>query len=88
MRIGQLKALGALTAAGLLAAGCSTERHTHRGSAAVVTPGGAVVVPEPTPPDRHEVIPAPPRTDASWVPGHWAFKNQRWIWIPGYWHTS
>ncbi len=69
--------------------GCSSNPSYARRSrdAAVVTPSGDVVVPNPAPPARHEVIPAPPGNGYFWIPSSWIYENQRWIWLPGHWQA-
>jgi hypothetical protein len=37
------------------------------------------------PPLRYEVRPAPPGPDFVWVNGYWAWRDGRYVWIPGHW---
>jgi|WetSurMetagenome_2_1015567.scaffolds.fasta_scaffold00008_103 hypothetical protein len=41
----------------------------------------------PPPPDPSVVIPARPRSDALWVPGHYKWRSwiRRYVWVPGHW---
>jgi hypothetical protein len=39
----------------------------------------------PPPPARPEIIPDPPRDDAVWIDGEWAWRGRRWAWRSGRW---
>jgi hypothetical protein len=41
--------------------------------------------PEPPAPLQTEPDVAPPSDDAAWMPGLWAYQEQRFVWRPGYW---
>ena len=43
----------------------------------------AMVAPYPPPPERAEIPPSPPSTDALWQGGHWSWKGVNYIWIRG-----
>ncbi len=45
---------------------------------------GEVVVREPPPADREEVVEAAPYPDYVWIPGHWAWEGQ-YVWVQGTW---
>jgi hypothetical protein len=81
-KLSLLTVLGAtLIVSASLIAGCSTGRPV------VVTPSGAVVVPEAPPPPKHEAVGAPPNASQVWVEGYWSYQDGRWAWISGHWET-
>jgi hypothetical protein len=51
----------------------------------VVDRGTPVVVAQPPPAARVEVIPAAPGPPEAWVwqPGHWRWDGREYVWIPG-----
>jgi len=70
-----------------LATGCYTRHVVVRGSAPA--PTGAVIVSSEPPAPRHEVIvgvaPSPAHV---WVGGFWAYRDGRWVWLPGHWERG
>jgi len=74
MRIVAIIGLGSV-----LLTGCYTHRQVE------VTPTGQVVVTEPPPPVRHEVITTSPGAQYVWAAGYWTHTDNRWVWIPGHW---
>jgi hypothetical protein len=80
-RVGHLPKAGALALALVVALGASgcVVREEHP----VVT---EVVAPQPPPPPRVEVIPAPPRPPefVEWEPGHWHWDGREYRWIEGH----
>ena len=72
----------------LLTAGC----YSHRGGVmhepgTVVYPSSTVVVSEPPPAPRHEVIGTAPDERHVWVAGSWSRAAHRWLWVPGHWEA-
>jgi hypothetical protein len=43
-----------------------------------------LVINQPPPPPRYEVVPAP-RAGYVWAPGYWRWENRRHVWAPGHW---
>ena len=71
-----------LTATSILVIGCYTRHYEP-----VVATGlsGEVVVSESSPPaPRSEIIGVAPSTAHVWIPGHWRYRNHRWVWVPGH----
>jgi hypothetical protein len=44
----------------------------------------ATVAPYPPPPDRAEIPPRAPSTDALWLGGHWTWNGTKYAWIAGH----
>jgi hypothetical protein len=42
-----------------------------------------IIAPSAPPPVRVESVPPAPSTAMVWQPGHWAWSNSSWNWIPG-----
>ncbi len=42
-----------------------------------------IIAPSAPPPARVETIPPPPAATEFWRPGHWAWNNINWTWVPG-----
>src|SRR3954447_7408482 len=86
-----LRPLLAITAGSLLMTGCYHEHH-HRvvvheqAVAAPVGPGDVIVATAPPAP-RREVIGVAPSSEHVWVEGSWAYRNDRWIWLPGHYEV-
>src|SRR5437763_11217921 len=70
-----------------LAAGCYTRRVEVRESGPVAS--DEVIVSSEPPRPRHEVIvgvaPSPAHV---WIRGFWAFRDGRWVWVPGHWERG
>lgn len=47
--------------------------------------GGTYVSTEPPAPRIEERPPAPPGKTATWIPGHWEWKQSNWVWRSGHW---
>jgi len=45
----------------------------------------AVYVGTPPPAARHEVRPGKPFPNAFWIPGHWEWRGNKYVWKSGYW---
>lgn len=71
-RLSRRMALGVLVA-GAIGAGASVMAQPH----------GDDRVRRAPPPPRRERIPRPPFRGAVWVPGHWSWKNRRYVWVGG-----
>jgi hypothetical protein len=67
---------------GLGLAGCSAP--APAGKEAAGTPAGQAIAEAPPAP-RLEVSGASPGAAFFWVPGYWAYHEQRWHWVPGHW---
>ena len=87
MKTRALSLFGIIGVAALLGTGCYT--HTRRVVVRepVVAPTGPVVVSSEPPPPRHEVVGVAPSAENVWIPGYWAYENNRWVWMPGHWET-
>lgn len=35
-----------------------------------------------------EAVPAAPAAGYTWVPGHWVWREVRWVWAPGHWRAG
>jgi hypothetical protein len=81
MRRDAVRAMALLGLGGLLISGCATSRPV------TVTPTGQVVVTEPPPAPRKEVVGTPPGAQYVWVQGYWTHVDNRWVWIPGHWQV-
>jgi hypothetical protein len=79
-----LLALPSIMLAGLLICGCSTQ---HARKPAYVAPWGAEPAVASAPP-REAVLSSPPGSHLNWVPGHWAFVDDHWFHVPGYWEEQ
>ena len=42
-----------------------------------------VLVEQPPPPRKLEIVPLPPGPDYAWVPGQWMYSEGKWIWNEG-----
>lgn len=48
-----------------------------------------IIVVEVRPPDpRPELRPLSPYAPGEWVPGHWSYRQGRWVWVAGHWVDS
>jgi hypothetical protein len=70
----------------LLLAGCISHHQLAREGVAV-SPTGRVVVAEPPPPVRNEVLTPSPGPSYVWVQGFWINHDSRWVWMPGHWEA-
>jgi hypothetical protein len=77
-----LRLLVLTTVCGLLAAGCY---HRVAHERVVATPSNPVVVEEPPPSPRTEVVGVTPGPTHVWQSGFWSYTEGRWIWAPGRW---
>jgi hypothetical protein len=48
-------------------------------------PGALVLVDQPPPPARVEILPARPDESVVWIDGEWTWRRGRWAWMPGRW---
>jgi hypothetical protein len=39
------------------------------------------------PPDRIEVVGAPPTPDQVWLRGYWSIQAGAWLWVGGHWEV-
>ena len=69
------RAATAATLVALLLAGCAA------------TQPGLVKRPPPQPPRRAEIAPVAPTRAHVWVPGQWAWHQERYVWVPGRWEV-
>lgn len=44
-----------------------------------------VIVKEQPPVPKVEVVGNPPEPGAHWIPGHWKWENNTWVWMAGRW---
>jgi len=65
----------------VLALGCGVDTSTY--------PAGAIVYGEATPPAvpaaKQETQPPAPSAKHEWIPGHWEWTREGYVWAPGAW---
>jgi len=49
--------------------------------------GVNIVIGNPPPPPRYEMVPAP-RRGYVWAPGYWNWNGRRHVWVQGHWEHS
>jgi len=76
-----------LISASALVTGCYSHHAAMRQPPTVLYPTGEIIVTEPPPEPRREVVTSPPDAEHVWTPGYWMFTNSRWVWIPGHWES-
>lgn len=73
-------------AGGLALTGCASHQAVASRQV-VVRPNGEIVVPEPPPTGRSDVVPPAPNAADVWMPGFWSYHNNHWAWVEGYWEA-
>jgi hypothetical protein len=63
-----------------LLAGCG-----HYAGVSTYVPTGVAIVDVAPPPMRVESYGNPPRSDYSWISGHWGWLDGKYQWVDGYW---
>ncbi len=48
---------------------------------------GELVVHQPPPQDREEVMSVAPSPEHFWVRGHWQWEGQQYAWVQGHWEV-
>jgi hypothetical protein len=77
-----LKIAVLMVLASSMISGCSSQKQP-----VVVAPTGHVIVNEPPPPLKQELVGTPPGDSYVWVQGYWTRAEGRWVWVAGHWQT-
>src|ERR1051326_7655425 len=70
-----------------LITGCYSHHAAMRQPATVTSPAGEIVVTEPPPEPRKEIVGVAPDERQVWVAGYWVRSGGRWVWVPGHWEV-